>query len=196
MSHKLKEEDSVRQLQFRSIRSTLVEIPDPVRMVHLQFRRFAGCPICDLHLHSFVRRYDELAAAHIEGIVVFHSSVKDLLPFYEAFPFKVVADPQKKLYAEFGVGSAFRALASPGVWIPIIQGVMQSLGRALDGSAPMPTLMPKGGRFGLPADFLIAPSGTVLACKYGSHAYDQWSVDEVLELARHFAERTATSRVS
>jgi hypothetical protein len=43
---------------------------------------------------------------------------------------------------------------------------------------------PPGGRFGLPADFLIARDGNVLACKYGAHVYDQWSVDEFLTIAR------------
>jgi hypothetical protein len=33
---------------------------------------------------------------------------------------------------------------------------------------------------GLPADFLIARDGTVIAAKYGQHAYDQWSVDDLL----------------
>jgi hypothetical protein len=42
---------------------------------------------------------------------------------------------------------------------------------------------PTGGRLGLPADILIDQRGTVLACKYGSHAYDQWSVDELLQFA-------------
>jgi hypothetical protein len=41
---------------------------------------------------------------------------------------------------------------------------------------PSPALNPHGGRFGLPADFLIANDGKVLACKYGSHVHDQWSV--------------------
>jgi hypothetical protein len=36
----------------------------------------------------------------------------------------------------------------------------------------------------LPADFLISRDGRVLARKYGAHAYDQWSVDELLTLAR------------
>lgn len=196
MKQKLNEGDSVKPLHLKSIRSTPVEVPDPVHLVHLQFRRFAGCPVCDLHLHSFVRRYDELASACIAEVVVFHSNAEDLLSFYEEFPFKVVADPQKKLYAEFGVASAFRALASPQVWIPIVRGVARSLQRTIAGRAPLPTLMPHGGRFGLPADFLIAPSGVVLACKYGSHAYDQWSVDEVLALAQQFAERPARSRAS
>ncbi|WP_049876424.1 MULTISPECIES: hypothetical protein [Sorangium] len=33
-------------------------------------------------------------------------------------------------------------------------------------------------------DFLVAPDGRVLASKYGEHAGDQWSVDEVLALTR------------
>ena len=40
---------------------------------------------------------------------------------------------------------------------------------------------------GLPADFLIAPSGRINAVKYGADAYDQWSVDELLTLAKGVA---------
>jgi hypothetical protein len=37
---------------------------------------------------------------------------------------------------------------------------------------------------GLPADFLIGPDGRVRAVKYGRHAGDQWSVDDLLRVAR------------
>ena len=51
---------------------------------------------------------------------------------------------------------------------------------------PGPAARQPGGRLGLPADFLIAPDGRTVARKYGRHAYDQWSVDELLDLAgRH-----------
>ena len=53
----------------------------------------------------------------------------------------------------------------------------------LTGQAAASRAIPRGGRLGLPGDFLIAPDGRVLACKYGEHADDQWSVDEVLRLA-------------
>jgi hypothetical protein len=43
---------------------------------------------------------------------------------------------------------------------------------------------PTGGLLGLPADFLIAPDGRIAALKYGQHAYDQWTVDELLDHAR------------
>jgi hypothetical protein len=36
---------------------------------------------------------------------------------------------------------------------------------------------------GLPADFLIAPDGRITALKYGRHAYDQWTIDELLDHA-------------
>jgi hypothetical protein len=38
------------------------------------------------------------------------------------------------------------------------------------------------GHMGLPADFLIDCDGRLLATKYGRHADDQWSVDELLDL--------------
>jgi hypothetical protein len=49
----------------------------------------------------------------------------------------------------------------------------------------LPGIPPWGkGALGLPADFLIATDGRVLACQYGAHADNQWSVDELLALAR------------
>jgi hypothetical protein len=33
--------------------------------------------------------------------------------------------------------------------------------------------------------FLIGPDGRVLAAKYGKYVDDQWSVEELLDLARH-----------
>ena len=160
-----------------------VRIPDSRALVHLQFRRFAGCPVCDLHLHSVAQRHSELEAASVLEIVVFHSSADDLLRFAENLPFAVVADPGKSLYREFGVEYSISALANPRAWIPILRGVFRSFHAIVRNRQRVPSMNPAGGRFGLPADFLIAPNGQVLACKYGSHAYDQWSVDEVLGLA-------------
>lgn len=39
------------------------------------------------------------------------------------------------------------------------------------------------GHMGLPTDFLVDSDGRVLTTKYGRHAGDQWSVDELLDLA-------------
>ena len=50
-----------------------VPVPGP-RRVHLQFRRFAGCPICGSHLHAFAERHAEIAAAGVTDVAFFHSS--------------------------------------------------------------------------------------------------------------------------
>jgi peroxiredoxin len=46
---------------------------------------------------------------------------------------------------------------------------------------------PMGGTSpGLPADFLVAGDGRVIASWYGAHVHDQWSIDQLLTLAGYF----------
>ncbi len=160
-----------------------VTVPDRDRLIHVQFRRFAGCPICNLHLRSVVRRHAEIAQAGIREVVIFHSPAEELRDHVSDLPFAVIADPAKRLYTEFGVESAPRALLSPRAWGPTARAILRSAWTIARGRERAPARGPHGGRLGLPADFLIAPDGRVLAAKYGEHAYDQWSVDELLELA-------------
>ncbi|WP_055591485.1 peroxiredoxin-like family protein [Peterkaempfera griseoplana] len=171
-----------------------VSVPDPDRLIHLQFRRFAGCPVCNLHLRSVVRRHQEIEAAGIREVVVFHSPAEELLEHVVELPFAVVADPGKRLYSEFGVESALRSLLSPRAWWPIVRGVASSVYQVARGRERLPANRPSGGRLGLPGDFLIASDGRVIACKYGEHAYDQWSVDELLALVPGPARGAATVR--
>jgi peroxiredoxin len=163
--------------------SAPVTIPDGDWLVHLQFRRFAGCPLCNMHLRTFATRHDDLIGAGIREVIVFHSAAEELRPHVALLPFAVIADPGKRLYREFGVESDKRALLDPRAWRPVIRGIVHDLWDIVRHRRPVPALNPQGGRLGLPADFLIASDGRVLAAKYGEHGYDQWSVDEVLSLA-------------
>ena len=164
-------------------------VPDPGRLVHLQFRRFAGCPVCDLHLHTFSQRHAEIEAAGVREIVLFHSSAEGLRPYTANLPFAVVADPDKHLYREFGIEAHKRALLDRRVWWPILRSMARSLWLTIRHGRRLPPTSPEGGRLGLPADFLIGQDGRILACKYGEHAFDQWSVDELLTAVRAESER-------
>lgn len=175
--------DTVSARRLTAVSGAEVELPAPDRLVHLQFRRFAGCPVCNLHLRSVVRRHDEIEAAGIREVVVFHSPAEELRRHVEDLPFAVVADPAKRLYAQFGVESTPRALLSLRAWWPIVRALTSGLRHVLRGRERLPSRTPNGGRLGLPADFLIASDGRVLAAKYGEHVYDQWPVDELLRLA-------------
>ena len=69
---------------------------------------------------------------------------------------------------------------------PLPVGWRRAIGNAVaHRRAPLP-LAPSNGNLGLPADLLISADGNVAAVKYGVHAYDQWSVDELLDLASGF----------
>jgi peroxiredoxin len=183
-ARRLRTGDFIVARQTHAISGDLVHIPDGARAVHLQFRRFAGCPVCNLHLRSFVRAHHEIVAAGVREVAVFHSSIEDLRPYVRDFPFAVIADPEKQLYAEFGVESSAWALLDPRAWLAIVAGIVHSLVAAGRNKQPIPSLNPAGGRFGLPADFLIGPDGRVLAHKYGMNADDQWSVADLLALAK------------
>ena len=173
-----------------------VGLPDAdARLTHLQFRRFAGCPICNLHLRSIAVRHEELLAVGIREVAVFHAGAPELLPHIADLPFAVVGDPGKRLYREFGVESAPRALLDPRAWPIVVIAVARGLWAVLRHRGRFPAAQPSGGRLGLPADFLITADGRIAACKYGEHAGDQWSVDELLALAATVpaAEHRATS---
>jgi peroxiredoxin len=189
--NEVKAEDVLNRRELVDIHGDLVRVPDLRRLVHLQFRRYAGCPVCNLHLRSIALRHDQILAAGIREVVVFHSSAETMLGFQGGLPFAAIADPEKKRYAEFGVQkmspmAALMAALSPRSW--------RAAGRAL---MRAPSLRGAAGRgeehLGLPADFLIGPDGRVLAARYGKYVDDQWSVDELLDLAKNTQQMAEAS---
>ena len=150
--------------------------------IHLQFLRFAGCPICNLHLRQFAKQRTRIEDAAVREVLVFHSSGDELRTFQADLPFITIADPDKLLYAQFGVEKSSRAVVNPRVWGSAVLGMVADTRRALQGEAPPPPLRPRHGELGLPADFLIGSDGAIRACQYGRHAGDQWSISELLSL--------------
>ena len=143
-------------------------------LTHLQFRRFAGCPVCNLHLRQFAQSVDRLEAAGVRTVAFVHSSAEAMQPYQGDLPFHVVPDPEKQWYRRFGVEASLGAMLHPKAMWAAMRGMVQ---------AKMNPLAGEGGMSGLPADVLLDAAGRVLAVKYGAHADDSWSVDEVLALA-------------
>lgn len=168
---------SITVRELHDITGRVVSLPDPERTVHLQFRRFAACPICSVHLRQFTTRHEELTAAGIREVVVFHSDAAELLKYRSGLPYDVIADPARELYAEYGVGRGLGSVLHPRAALAGARGLARgaSLRGALDRSED---------HLGQPADFLISSAGRILAASYGTHAADGWSVDEVLRAAQ------------
>src|SRR6187551_932527 len=89
-------------LTLQTIAGKDVPVPDPSgRFVHLQFRRFSGCPICNTHLRSLVKHRAKLTDHSIREVIFFHSSATELRIYEADIPFDLVADPERKYYRQF-----------------------------------------------------------------------------------------------
>jgi len=182
MNMKFNPGDIVPAMTLESVTGELIKVPDPNRLVHLQFRRFVDCPICNTHIAQLRGRAREIEAVGIKEVIVFHSSAKSIRSYQRDVPFVLVGDPKKALYKQFGVEtslgflSSFKAL---GAWT---RGIAH-------GHFGLRSF--SGGPLGLPGDFLVAPSGQIKASKYGTHAFDQWSVDELIPLAKRAGVQVA-----
>jgi peroxiredoxin len=171
---KYKEGDIVPQLTVTTSRGTPVTIPMVgARYTHIQFRRFAGCPICNTHIAALRRGKGQLDALGIHEVLFFHSSSEDVGAFHDDLPFDAVGDREKYYYRQFGVESSW-SVVSPAA-------IRASLASILRGNFGWKIT---GGPLGLPAEFLVASDGRIKAAHYGKHAYDQWPVETILELAR------------
>ena len=71
--------DRVPSRILTTIKSEQAHIPDPNHLVHLQLRRYAGCPMCNMHVRSIAVRHEEITAAGVREVVVFHSTAQEML---------------------------------------------------------------------------------------------------------------------
>lgn len=163
-----------------NLQGQAINLPDASKaLVHLQFRRFAGCPICNLHLREMASRIHEIRQAGIWEVVFFHSSAASMQPYQGDLPFDCIADPDKVFYRQFGVEASVLGLLDPRNILAVMKGMASAFPTHLSAGG-------EAGHAGMPADFLIDATGMIVACHYGSYADDQWTVDELLAQAHRF----------
>jgi peroxiredoxin len=160
----------------QTVQGAGVTVPDSQgRLTHVQFLRFAGCPVCNLLLQPYIERSAELRSAGVREVLFFHSATKYIQAYYEPLPLDVIADPQRSFYRQFKVERSPLAILDPFALPNLVRGYLLKRAGKQD-SDP----------FGLPAEFLIDPAGTIVASHYGAHSSDQWLVDDVLAIARRY----------
>lgn len=166
----------IKPFMLQDIHGNKVHLPEAGRWTHLQFRRYSGCVICNLHLQEIINRQTEIKAAGINEVIFFQSSQAYLLAQFSDKPVNLIADAELRYYREFGVENSLMSIANPTAWWPGFTAMFK-----------FGIQLPKKGEspLGLPADFLMDDQGKLVAVHYGKHAYDQWSVDHLLNLVKH-----------
>lgn len=171
--------DRVGPLSLVTIAGDRLRLPNGEDLIHVHLLRFAGCPVCTLHVHAFAGRHAEIERAGVRTLLVYPSTRQELARYQPELPFDVVADPERSLFRRMGAESSARALLDPRAWGPSATAIVHAIATATHRRLTAP-LRPNGGSLGLPADLLIAPGGEVVASKYGEHAADHWTVDDVI----------------
>jgi peroxiredoxin len=147
------------------------------RTVLVKFYRFATCPVCNLHLHHFIKDYRVVEALGLTTVVVFHSPAAKLEESRrDVAPFDLVPDPDKRIFLAFGVETGLAGMFSPAV--------MRDYMRALAAGFPPGMLTSDGGITGNPADFIVDASGRVAFAHYGRHYADSLTAAQVAEARR------------
>jgi haloalkane dehalogenase len=172
-SQKLNVGDKFPAMSLTTTKGKELSIPvSGAKFTHVQFRRFSGCPICNKHIASLRAAANKLLEMGIYEVLFFHSTTSEVQSFHHDLPFEAIADPGKRFYRQVGAEQSYFASLHPSaLWAGFVSSVKGRMGSKMT-----------GGPFGLPAEFLVASDGRILAAKYGLHAYDQWSVDELLKL--------------
>ena len=186
----LKPGDQAPEFSARVLREGKLSLHDLTDsdLVLLKFYRFATCPICNLHLREVIRRHDELERAGLTTVVLFHSPIGQLEKAIEdQLPFKVVADPGKKIFREYAVEASWAGMAS-------LQ-VMRDYARAMANGFFSKPFGHEGGITGLPADFLVDREGVVRFAHYGKNYADTLRVDQLLEAAGGLGESVQSPAV-
>lgn len=166
------------------------------RPVLLKFYRFATCPVCNLHMHRFIKEYDKVQALGITVVVLYHSPAEKLQAAnIDLPPFPLVPDPEKRIFKTYGVERGWAGMFS--------FAVMRDYMRALRAGFPPGMLTSDGGITGNPADFLINRDGRIVYAHYGRHYADSLDASQIAEiypntlaaLTKQSAEETRTTEL-
>jgi peroxiredoxin len=154
------------------------------RTVLLKFYRFATCPVCNLHMHRFIKDYKMLQALGLTTVVLYHSPTAKLAEANADLPpFDLVPDPDKRIFRAYGVENGLAGMFSPTV--------VRDYYRALKAGLPPGMFSSDGGVTGNPADFIIDGDGRIAFAHYGRHYADSLDAGQIADISRGHAAMLA-----
>ena len=142
------------------------------RRLMLSFYRYVSCPLCNLRVYQLIQHYPRFHEKGLEMLVFFQSPVESVLEHVgkQDAPFSIIADPNREVYALYGVESSLR-------------GYLKGLTRT-SALSEARRLGFKGGKVEgernlIPADFLVGPDLRIEVAYYGKDIGDHLSVEEI-----------------
>ncbi len=149
----------------------------------LGFFRHAGCPFCNLRVHTLQKIHQELRSRNFEMIFFFESKTQVILrsTFHQGVsPIPIISDPQKEWYGKYGLEpSAGKAFVSH------LTSFIQTAVKATAAKVPV-HMMASGESFStMPAEFLIDKGLVIKRVHYSDSLNSRMKVDDIRNFALH-----------
>lgn len=159
---------------------------DGIHHTFLCFFRHAGCPYCNLRVSQLIRAADEFQRRGIRVVTVFQSGKENIRRDVgqQNPPFPIIPDPGHVLYRQYGVTPSWTKFVKAFVLRPL----RAPYAVFVKGFSPR---MPEGDPHMAPAEFLIAPDGTVRLAYYGKDISDHVPLADVFAALPRETPRTA-----
>lgn len=145
------------------------------KRVYLAFMRFAGCPVCNLRVHTLLKQADAFKEKNIEVVLVYESSIENMRIYLEdtIYPFTFISDPQNVLYKSYGVEQS---------WNKLLVSMFKGLFAKVSAGEKLFKKKPKvdGSLNRMEAEFLIDENGKLERVHYASFLGDNVPVEKIL----------------
>ncbi len=139
----------------------------------LSFHRHAGCPPCNLRMREHILAKDELNRYGIRLLAVFESSAESIRRdlSHGDVPFPILPDRDRRLYKLYSVTPSLTGFLRSFLVKPMysIKAIFKY--GYIPKFAEATTMMP--------AEFLIAPDGTIILSRYAKDLGDYLSLSDI-----------------
>ena len=135
--------------------------------------------MCNLRIHELIQLKDSFSNNNLKVILFLQSPKEDILTQVvkdQEFPFTVIADPEKKIYNQYGLYSSMVATMRSMTKVSrIIKGLRAGFKMII---------FQRGDMHLMPADFLINTDGIIEQAYYGTTSGDHIETESILEFAK------------
>ncbi len=142
------------------------------RKIYLTFLRTTSCPFCNLRVHQLIQKQEEWNKKGIVTVAVFASTADEISQYAgkQQPQFTIIADPDERLYHQFGIKHSFVAMIKSMVRLGAIVETMKK------GFFNVNSFTDK--RI-LTGDFLINENQEVVLSYYGKDFGDHIAFEEI-----------------
>lgn len=169
---KLRVGDDAPEVALVALDGTRLDCRQPRSPVVVSFTRYAGCPVCQLHVGRIAAAMPEFRARSCGVWMVFQSTPERLRAAMDRWQpgFAAVADPAAGLYDAFGAAASLAGYVHPRSLLALVRAT--AAGK-------------RHGRFEgreaqMPADFVLDPGGRIALAHYGGDVGDDAPVAALL----------------